>query len=288
MIFPSHIPAKKQQELSQIVEHIRHIAKKISKIEMIILFGSYARGDFVEKDLVQEWYATYEYKSDFDLLLITRKPIPEVNMRLSRNITTALSKDDTIHTPVSIIVEDIGHINARLEEGRYFYLDIKKEGIILYDSNKVALAETTIPSDQERKSMQQEDFTLWFDSSSSFFEWYKDFFKRKDHNGAAFMLHQVAEKAITAYMLVKTRYKPKTHDLSVLYTKLQELDTRFAQRFDLWEPTELEYFKLLQKAYVDARYSKSYTISPEQLMYLAEKVQTLRSHIHTIAYKEMN
>jgi len=54
----SHLPLAKQQELHEIVQLIR----QMSQAEMIILFGSYARGDWVEE------YANdgvhFQYQSD--------------------------------------------------------------------------------------------------------------------------------------------------------------------------------------------------------------------------------
>jgi len=60
-------------------------------------------------------------------LVITRKPAQELNMRLSNEISLAINSDKTINTYVGVIIEDIHHVNARLEENRYFYLDIKRE-----------------------------------------------------------------------------------------------------------------------------------------------------------------
>ena len=37
---------------------------------MVILFGSFARGDWVH-DIYKEDHITYEYASDYDLLIIT-------------------------------------------------------------------------------------------------------------------------------------------------------------------------------------------------------------------------
>ena len=63
----SHLPKHKQEELKQIVSIITENAE----VEMIILFGSYARGDWVE-DIYTEGHITYEYKSDFDILVIVK------------------------------------------------------------------------------------------------------------------------------------------------------------------------------------------------------------------------
>jgi uncharacterized protein len=50
-----------------------------------------------------------------------------------------LDERNLSETPVSIIVEDIFHINKCLREERYFYVDIEKEGIMLYDSGNVKI-----------------------------------------------------------------------------------------------------------------------------------------------------
>ena len=130
----NHIPEYKQEEIAVIVKKIKRYREQIGSIEMIILFGSYARGDFVEKDYSIQGGFSYEFKSDFDIFVVTKKPTQEKNMRLANEMETAIGKNKRIKTPVSIIVEDIGYINARLKENHYFYHDLKKEGILLYDS----------------------------------------------------------------------------------------------------------------------------------------------------------
>ena len=63
----SHLPKHKQEELKEITS----ITKANPGVEMVILFGSYARGDWVE-DTYTEGHITYEYKSDFDILIIVK------------------------------------------------------------------------------------------------------------------------------------------------------------------------------------------------------------------------
>jgi len=46
-----------------------------------------------------------------------------------------------IKTPISPIVHDIDFINRRLEKAQYFFSDIKKQGIVLYDSGQLKLKE---------------------------------------------------------------------------------------------------------------------------------------------------
>jgi predicted nucleotidyltransferase len=61
-----HLSESKQEELISIKEMIINLVNP----EMIILFGSYSRGDWVE-DRYRVNGTLYEYKSDFDILVVT-------------------------------------------------------------------------------------------------------------------------------------------------------------------------------------------------------------------------
>jgi hypothetical protein len=54
-------------------------------------------------------------------------------------------------TPVTVIAYDIEFIIKMLSEGQYFFADIEKEGIMLYDAGKVPLAERKLLSRVEAK-----------------------------------------------------------------------------------------------------------------------------------------
>jgi len=59
----THLPKNKRNELTRIIERIR---ERVDSIQMIILFGSYARGNWVD-DTCTKGHITYEYISDFDV-----------------------------------------------------------------------------------------------------------------------------------------------------------------------------------------------------------------------------
>ena len=64
----AHLPKQKQDEL-ELIKDI--ILEKIPDVRMLILFGSYARGDWVE-DIHTEAHVTHVYQSDFDILVATK------------------------------------------------------------------------------------------------------------------------------------------------------------------------------------------------------------------------
>jgi uncharacterized protein len=264
-----HLPEQKRQELHRAVEIIR----KEVDLDMLILFGSYARGDWVE-DLDPETLL-YRYQSDFDLLVVTETPRQAIKIEENSQLAQKLAK--AVHrTPISLIAEDIQFINRRLRKSQYFYIDIVREGIILHDSGKFELAEPREITGAERRKLAEEDFEQWFNGATDFIKTYEFHYSEKMYNLAAFDLHQAVEKLYGTVLLVFTRYKPSTHDLEKLGQRVASIEPKFLAVFPKATEEERVCFKLLRKAYVDARYKPNYTITTEQLEWLSERVARLK------------
>ena len=186
----SHLPQHKQDELKLVSGIIR---KQFPSAHMIILFGSYARGEWVE-DIYTEGHITYEYISDFDILVLTRLKKTANNFSKQNSVDDLILNRKAIKTPVSVIYHSVGQVNYRLKEGRYFFSDIKKEGRLLYDSGKVELARIRKPSPAKRKQIAGEDYKMWFTIAKQFFYDFKANLERKWYKKAAFELHQAVER----------------------------------------------------------------------------------------------
>lgn len=283
-----HMSDQKQKELKKVVQIIYECSwdkrsDPLPRVEMIILFGSYARGDYVESDVTVHEGHTLEYRSDFDILVITKKPVYELNRRLDSEITKRIHNDKSILSPVWLIIEDIWHINARLHEHRYFYMDIKREWITLYTTGHIELVDPGPLDPALRLKLQKEDFATWFQKGEDLF-WHSELcLKKSTRNLWAFLLHQSTESYISAYLLVVNGYKPKTHDMRVLYAVLKDSNKEiFWPRFDLKEPDDKKLFHLLYKAYVDARYSKLYSITENELTILFKRTTRLKNQIQQL------
>ncbi len=278
----NHLPDRKRGELARIVSIIRDSAPQA---EMIILFGSYARGDAVE-DVTVEGNTTYEYSSDFDILVIVESKALADNLDLWYEIEDEAGKLP-VETPVKIIAHEIKFVNGKLEKGQYFFSDIKKEGIILYDSKKCKLAEARELTPQERLGQAKADYKQWFTSAKEFYERFEEGFKKQQYKNAAFQLHQAAEAFYGAVLLVYTNYKPKTHDLDTLRRLAANHDPAFFTVFPLRTKQERDRFDLLRQAYVGARYHDDYKITPQELKYLARCVELLREQVETSCEEKM-
>jgi len=278
-----HLPEHKQQELQAIAELI----KKAYKVEMIILFGSYARGNWVE-DIHNENGTIVEYESDYDLLVILTYEDYTTQLGIEKKLKENLLSNHKVETPVSLIFHGIKQVNRELREGNYFFSDIKKEGILLYNSEKYKLAERKELTSEEIKQKATNHFEQWFESANNFYTSFEDSFKREHLKEAAFLLHQATERYYVTILLVFTDYRPKQHNLEILGQQAETLDKRFKAAFPKTTAEEKHLFELLKRAYIDARYKmKEYNISKEELEYLSKRVKLLKELTEKICKEKM-
>lgn len=280
----THLPPEKADQLRRITKAILALAE--DKVAMIILFGSYARGDWVE-DQYTRGHITYTYQSDYDLLLVMAKPADArhpaatkldsaIGRRLRKLGLSKASISELGYPTVNTIIHDIADVNKMIERGNYFFNDIKQEGIVLYDSKKRTLARRRKLDTEERKARAVEDFEHWFTSASTFIITYEAALQLPDYKNAAFQLHQATERFYGALEMVFTGYKHKTHDIEKLSQRAGNHHPDFFRIFPRATEEEDRLFKLLKAAYVDARYKPEYTITREELDYLAGRVRDLQ------------
>ncbi|HIJ74485.1 MAG TPA: HEPN domain-containing protein [Candidatus Hydrogenedentes bacterium] len=268
----SHLPKHKRHELEIVRDVIR---TAIPGVHMIILFGSYARGDWVE-DVYTEGHITYEYQSDFDVLVIGPDSNKPANTAAhEQRIKEAVRADARVATPLTIVYHTMKFVNQRLREGQYFFSDIKREGVLLYDSKKHKLARRRKLDKRKRGPIAQANFSHWIESGRRYYGSFQFNVQNEWHNEAAFLLHQATECAYTAVLLAFTGYKPKTHDLEKFGGLAGDCHPAFLRVFPRSTPEEKRLFGLLQKAYIDARYDPKYAITMEELGHLGARVTKL-------------
>ncbi len=268
----THLPANKQEELRL----LRDVIATDKNVHMVILFGSYATGKWVH-DVYAEDGTTYSYDSDYDILVITPTENFSNKIKIEEAINVKCVVPGRVKTSINTIFHGIKHVNNALLYGNYFFSDIKKEGIMLFDSGKYGLAEAKELTKEEQKSKMLENFEQWFESGNDFKRHYTYAMFDETYKPAAFMLHQAAERYYTTILLTYTDYRPKEHNLRELDLKAQASDIRFKEVFPKETNEQIDRFELLVRAYIDARYRmKQYHITKEDLVYLGERVQLLR------------
>ncbi|MEA3050882.1 MAG: uncharacterized protein QOG84_2718 [Sphingomonadales bacterium] len=293
-----HLPAAKQRELERVIqilfEEFRDATalatstwKKQARILKVILYGSYARGGWVD-----EPHTAKGYQSDFDLLIIVnhQKLTDRVEFwssaedRLNREM--AITR--TLRTPVNFIVHSLHEVNDGLSQGRYFFMDIAREGIALYQSDERELAEPKPQTPAQALALAREYFAEWLPSAQIFVEGADLFAKKGRLKEAAFQLHQATERYYHCVLLVCTFYTPHVHNLGFLRTQAERIDQRL---FEVWPreaKRERAMFQKLKEAYVKARYSKNFRINDDELTWLGGRVKELGHVVERVCSGRLN
>ncbi len=290
-----HLSGGKQQDLARIVEILfaefedatalaTQKWKKQGRILKVILYGSYARGDWVA-DPVGGYY------SDYDILVVVN------DERLTDPIDYWYKAEDRflrdygvtkkLSAPVGLIVHSLTDVNQQLSRGRPFFIDIVREGIVLYELGTQTFDTPKPLSVEEARAEAQAYFDKWFGSASGALKGAKFYIAEGDHSWAAFLLHQAAEHFYHTVLQVLTLYSPKSHKIKFLRGQAEDIardlipvwprDSKFGRRC----------FELLQQAYVNARYSPHYKITGPELEWLVERIELLQVEVSAIAEKRL-
>lgn len=259
---------------------------KLVNPEMIILFGSYSRGDWVE-DRYRVNGTLYEYKSDFDILVVTEHH-QDMPFGFAKAVRRKVKRAENLRTIPHIIFHDINFLNKELEEGHYFFKDILEEGTLLYTSDKYELATPKTLLLHQRANKASIYFNNWFNEASEFYQSAIEIQQNNRLKISIFIFHQSTERFFMTIQLVFTDYKPQTHDLNVLYKQVCQADPRFKIIFPQETEEEKRLFLLLVKSYIDSRYKMGYTISAEDLQWLIERVNILKTLTEVVCKEKID
>ncbi len=293
-----HLPPQKQRELERVVQLIfeefddafvlsKHEWKKAGRILKVILYGSYARGTWVD-----EPHTAKGYQSDYDLLIIVN------DKRLTDRVKYWAKLDDrlmreygvtkTLHTPVNFIVHTLQEVNDGLAHGRYFFMDVAKDGIALYQSDDNELHTPKPKTPEQALAMAQEYFDEWFPSASRFKKAAEFLVDDGGLREAAFNMHQACERLYHSVLLVCTFYTPHVHNLGFLRTQAERIDPRLTYVWPRETRRDRARFEKLKEAYVKARYSKHYRITKDELDWLGEQVEELGRVVHEVCSERLD
>lgn len=292
----NQLPPGKRAELEFVVALIREgfrfaITRRTmprlrgGRLLKIILFGSYARGEWVEDPVGR-------YFSDYDLLVVVDREeltdVPEFWQKTEDQLLGELASGENLRTPVSLIYHSLDDVNEKLRLGRYFFTDILREGISLFEEPEFPLAEPQILSPGEAMAETRGYFDEWFESASKFKKAAE--FLRADHapKEAAFQYHQASERFYHCLFLVRTLYSPKSHNLNRLRQMAEDMEPRLRTIWPRDTKFQRRCFELLREAYVKARYSRQYRISHEELDWLGERITVLRDLVEQLCRERLD
>ena len=287
-----HLPPAKQRELARAVQILISEFEEVTaratqpwrrngKIYKIILFGSFARDDWVDEP-------ENGYQSDFDLLIVvSHRDLTEI-ADYWYIAEDKILRDPAILRPVNIIVHSIDEVNQALRRGEYFWVDIVRDGIALYELLGHPLATPMPLTPADAYEMAKGYFEHWLPSADQFIAHGSDAAERGWLSKAAFEMHQATERIYICFLLVRTLYFPRSHNIKFLRSLAEDHEPRLIAAWPRATKLDRRRFELLKRAYVEARYSASYEITSEDLEALTQSVRRLRSIVEQVSRERLD
>ena len=287
----NHLPQVQQDELARAVRILMDEFeaataratqpwRRNGKIYKIILFGSYARDDWVDEP-------DNGYQSDFDLLIVvSHRDLTEI-ADYWYVAEDKILRDPAIGRLVNIIVHSIDEVNQALKRGEYFWVDIVRDGIALYELPQHELAAPMPLTPADAYDMAKAYFADWLAKVDDAIEIAQFCVEKKKWKDAAFTLHQATERAYDCFLLVRTHYFPRSHNIKFLRSLAEDNEPRLIDAWPRATKLDRRRFELLKRAYVEARYSANYEISHADLDALAGGVRRLRDLVETVSRERL-
>lgn len=264
-----HLPPDKIAGLEFITDKII----ETGLAEMVVLYGSHARGDYKDGKIKEVGGMPTMFRSDYDILVIVDKPDekeqPDRRLSYFQPVfvgETSIKIKDVLRPylneiPVQVIVEQITRVNQLIENRQFFFLDIQKEGIELYNSGKCSFIEppeTVLP--KVRRQYAEDYFEMWYNNAREVY-----FELRTNPKLAAFDIEQIFELCYKCIGYVFTHYAPDEHDLFKLREIAEKYEPLLVKIFPIDKLGEKDDFDQLSRAYIGSRYIKDYKVDKPEI-----------------------
>lgn len=244
-------------------EHFR-----AGRILTLILHGPHAEKDW-------EDIAPGEAFRLLAIVNYSRLARSERDWRLVRDRLRRAWEHGEITRPVRLSVESLERINGALVEGVPHFVSIAEQGIALYQMEGLRLKEPCHLPVRERAIRGVVEFIRWRERGTGFLAGAAFYRNRGDAPMAALLLHQACEHFYLSVLRSISLHAPRTHALDELREAAEALDPRLCSAWPRDSRFERRAFGCIRRAYVEARYGRSYRISGEELAWAFERVEIL-------------
>lgn len=240
----THLPEQVQNDLAYITEflvkdyevaasHGTSNKQNCANITNIILHGCFTEDHLYEDGAERQPTEGAYY---YNILILVTKILPDSLYQIQA-VEKQINSSGEVAYPVRLQIETVTKLNKLLKDGYLVYDQIEERGIQLYNSGakgRNLLHMPHQPNAARHYIRARDHFDRVFPLAGSFLSG-AGFFRKTDHNAAAFMLHISAEQAYEAFMLVHILYYPYSRTL----TDLRETSESIHQELQfLWAGRE--------------------------------------------------
>lgn len=254
----------------------KHDWKTKAQIAKIILYGSRARGDWVD-----EHHTRVGKHSDWDLLILVNDIRLTNRQKYWSNVSERLMREymytRRLISPVHLLVYTIEQINASLEGGHYFFLDFLQDGIVVYETDEAQFVDPKPLPPQRSFDMASGYFAEKFVEAMEFYDNYQYSESKNRIKNAALQLQQCVEMLYQTVLLTFTLHSPHSRNIVELRNAAEQHVPELYEAWPRGSASENQAFETLQRAYAKWRYPRDYDIAEEQLSWLGQRGQKLIS-----------
>ena len=171
-------------------------------------------------------------------------------------------------------------VNGMIENGNYFFRMNCVPEKLLYDAGRVSLEK---PRQADMLASSQHLFETHsgiMEKARSFVSGAQHYLESHEYALAAFMLHQAMEHGLNALLQPLIQFRLQTHSLQKLLRWARRFSMDVFNVFPRDTEREVDLFRLLQKAYVHARYKDVFSITGEEACLLQQRVNLLLEKIN--------
>ncbi len=242
----------------------------IAKPEAIFLLGASLQGRRTES-IFNPCAPAAEYISDSFLLVLiddTRgKELYEWQDIIENHVKHLL--------PVTTIVMRRAGFEEWRRKRHLFAATVQQCAEVLYHAGNMRFPESTAAPDIEILKAMGRAHEEGIKRAKEFLAGAGLFCLRKQYTLAAFMIHQSLEQALCRLIESGTGYRANTHNLERLLRYAALVSWQVPDIFAARAEKEMQLLRLLQKAYIDARYREDYKVTCQDTAILMDKAEQL-------------
>jgi HEPN domain-containing protein len=207
-----------------------------------------------------------------DLLIV----IPDSCQKPFKEFETVIEACLLNNQTITFSLHQSSHLSDHLAEGHIFYLFVCREENMIYTDGKTALPKFPTLIAAEVKQKATIDFEAGFKKATFFMDGAR-LYSNRDRGLAVFMLQQAAELTLRTFILALTGKEVRTHSILTFKKYCRRLAPELNTIFPGNTEEEEKLLQLLEKAYLNGRYARTFDVEEEMLAVLFERVALLQS-----------
>jgi uncharacterized protein len=133
----------------------------------------------------------------------------------------------------------------------------------------------------------EKNFAFGWQLSQSFYSGANFYRRANQKNLAVFMLHQSAEHALKTILRLHMRYVLEIHMIDYLLKSAASYSVQLRNAFKPSDPVDQKLLRILDKAYLDARYSYDFQVCDDELSMLTDRIKCIHAALEDI-WKQIN